>query len=99
MTPLQKDILKAVGRRPMTLRELQNNLQADNARLRMSRGLPLTKTKMRPVRSTARWSSWHRGSVLRAVMMGKEIFLSPAEACTVQCRRTKSKSSSLIIRV
>lgn len=36
MTPLQKDILKAVGRRPMTLRELQNNLQADNARLRMS---------------------------------------------------------------
>ena len=36
MTPLQKEILKAVGRRPMTLRELQNNLQADNARLRMS---------------------------------------------------------------
>ncbi|MGN0984798.1 MAG: ribonuclease R family protein [Gemmiger sp.] len=36
MTPLQKDILKAVSRRPMTLRELQNNLQADNSRLRMS---------------------------------------------------------------
>lgn len=36
MTPLQKDILRAVTRRPMTLRELQNNLQADNARLRMS---------------------------------------------------------------
>ena len=36
MTPLQKDILNAVKRRPMTLRELQNNLQADNSRLRMS---------------------------------------------------------------
>ncbi len=36
MTPLQKDILRAVTRRPMTLRELQNNLQADNACLRMS---------------------------------------------------------------
>lgn len=34
MTPLQKDILNAVKRRPMTLRELQNNLQADNSRLR-----------------------------------------------------------------
>lgn len=36
MTPLQRDILKAVSRRPMTLRELQNNLQVDNSRLRMS---------------------------------------------------------------
>ena len=27
MTPLQKSILNAVKRRPMTLRELQNNLQ------------------------------------------------------------------------
>ena len=30
MTPLQKSILAAVKRRPMTLRELQNNLQVDN---------------------------------------------------------------------
>ena len=28
MTPLQKSILNAVKRRPMTLREMQNNLQA-----------------------------------------------------------------------
>ena len=34
MTPLQKNILNAVKRRPMTLRELQNNLQVDNSRLR-----------------------------------------------------------------
>ena len=34
MTPLQKSILSAVKRRPMTLRELQNNLQVDNSRLR-----------------------------------------------------------------
>lgn len=34
MTPLQKNILSAVKRRPMTLRELQNNLQVDNSRLR-----------------------------------------------------------------
>lgn len=34
MTPLQKNILAAVQRRPMTLRELQNNLQVDNSRLR-----------------------------------------------------------------
>ena len=34
MTPLQKSILNAVKRRPMTLRELQNNLQVDNSRLR-----------------------------------------------------------------
>ena len=34
MTPLQKNILAAVRRRPMTLRELQNNLQVDNSRLR-----------------------------------------------------------------
>ena len=34
MTPLQKNILAAVKRRPMTLRELQNNLQVDNSRLR-----------------------------------------------------------------
>ena len=34
MTPLQKSILAAVKRRPMTLRELQNNLQVDNSRLR-----------------------------------------------------------------
>ena len=34
MTPLQKNILAAVKRRPMTLRELQNNLQLDNSRLR-----------------------------------------------------------------
>ena len=34
MTPLQKNILKAVKRRPHTLRELQNNLQVDNSRLR-----------------------------------------------------------------
>ena len=34
MTPLQKSILNAVKRRPMTLRELQNNLQGDNSRLR-----------------------------------------------------------------
>ena len=27
MTPLQKNVLAAVKRRPMTLRELQNNLQ------------------------------------------------------------------------
>ena len=33
MTPLQKSILNAVKRRPMTLRELQNNLQVDNSRL------------------------------------------------------------------
>lgn len=32
MTPLQKNILAAVKRRPMTLRELQNNLQVDNSR-------------------------------------------------------------------
>ena len=36
MTPLQKNILNAVKRRPMTLRELQNNLQVDNSRLRTS---------------------------------------------------------------
>ena len=36
MTPLQKSILDAVKRRPMTLRELQNNLQVDNSRLRTS---------------------------------------------------------------
>ena len=36
MTPLQKSILNAVKRRPMTLRELQNNLQVDNSRLRTS---------------------------------------------------------------
>ena len=36
MTPLQKNILAAVKRRPMTLRELQNNLQVDNSRLRTS---------------------------------------------------------------
>jgi len=36
MTPLQQNILKAVTRRPMTLGELQNNLQVDNARLRMT---------------------------------------------------------------
>ena len=34
MTPLQKNVLNAVKRRPMTLRELQNNLQVDNSRLR-----------------------------------------------------------------
>ena len=34
MTPLQKSILNAVKRRPMTLRELQNTLQVDNSRLR-----------------------------------------------------------------
>ena len=34
MTPLQKSVLNAVKRRPMTLRELQNNLQVDNSRLR-----------------------------------------------------------------
>ena len=34
MTPLQKSILNAVKRRPMTLREMQNNLQVDNSRLR-----------------------------------------------------------------
>ena len=34
MTPLQKSILNAVRHRPMTLRELQNNLQVDNSRLR-----------------------------------------------------------------
>ena len=34
MTPLRKSILNAVKRRPMTLRELQNNLQVDNSRLR-----------------------------------------------------------------
>ena len=34
MTPLQKNILEAVKRRPHTLRELQNNLQVDNSRLR-----------------------------------------------------------------
>ena len=34
MTPLQKNILAAVKRRPMTLREMQNNLQVDNSRLR-----------------------------------------------------------------
>ena len=34
MTPLQKSILNAVKRRPMALRELQNNLQVDNSRLR-----------------------------------------------------------------
>lgn len=34
MTPLQKNILNAVKRRPHTLRELQNNLQVDNTRLR-----------------------------------------------------------------
>ena len=34
MTPLQKNILNAVKRRPMTLRELHNNLQVDNSRLR-----------------------------------------------------------------
>ena len=34
MTPLQKSILNAVKRRPMPLRELQNNLQVDNSRLR-----------------------------------------------------------------
>ena len=34
MTSLQKNILAAVKRRPMTLRELQNNLQVDNSRLR-----------------------------------------------------------------
>ncbi len=34
MTPLQKNILNAVKRRPMTLRELQNNLHVDNSRLR-----------------------------------------------------------------
>lgn len=36
MTSLQKNILAAVKRRPMTLRELQNNLQVDNSRLRTS---------------------------------------------------------------
>ena len=36
MTLLQKNILNAVKRRPMTLRELQNNLQVDNSRLRTS---------------------------------------------------------------
>ena len=34
MTPLQKNVLNALKRRPMTLRELQNNLQVDNSRLR-----------------------------------------------------------------
>ena len=34
MTQLQKNILAAVKRRPHTLRELQNNLQVDNSRLR-----------------------------------------------------------------
>lgn len=34
MTPLQKNILAAVKRRPHTLRELQNNLQVDYGRLR-----------------------------------------------------------------
>lgn len=34
MTPLQKNILNAVKRRPHTLRDLQNNLQVDNTRLR-----------------------------------------------------------------
>ena len=33
MTPLQKNILNAVKRRPHTLRDLQNNLQVDNTRL------------------------------------------------------------------
>ena len=34
MTPLQKNVLNALKRRPMTLRELQNNLQVDKSRLR-----------------------------------------------------------------
>ncbi len=34
MTPLQKSILNAVKRRPMSCSELQNNLQVDNSRLR-----------------------------------------------------------------
>ena len=34
MTPLQKNVLNSLKRRPMTLRELQNNLQVDNSRLR-----------------------------------------------------------------